>query len=726
MDLSDTRPKLKHNSVFFQVDGGTFLRNDETTFMLKGKSVYRWLSALSPHMNGEHTMEQLCDGLDPDQRNMVTRIVGALLERGFLKHQSWEDSKLLPDNVRHYFRSQIEFIDHYTDRPHERFKIFRESRLLLLGSGEVLIALAIALLRNGLKELFLAPTDQAEYYVQAIEPEFAALRQHDIEASVSLLNFDSHEPSCSLDSYNLVVCCADDGSLEEVLTLNRRCVREGLAFLPAVISLGQAMIGPFVSSRNGPCWLCAVMRLAANSESDWSAALWKRLALGDHLCAEEGNQYTSTARMVGNGVGFEIFKILTQCLAPETANGMILQNVETLETQRGNVLRHPLCPLDSQLDLAISTDHLLELVVGKCDRGLDRKELLQKCSQFIDPAVGVFKMFDDDKVAQIPLKTTRLVVGSPASPIIQRREITAYSVEHVLDARYAALREALAHYTNALPDSRGMISASLAELLATDKAAITARDLSTWSGALSFEQGSRIEWMPAFSLGMQRLCYVPAAAIYPHSSLNRLGVFERTCAGSGSELTFQDTLTAGLLSILGYEAVRDLIRGRGSVIALDPAALEAIDADTAFLFRSIKHFERTVAVRELVSESLLHIILVYTDNTSAPQISTIGVGLSGLDALKKALLPLVGRLQSFESEGKLPDTGDDLFPEFLPRFDSVAADLATSRLYKEATTAKQLEDYVHMCGRDILFVNTTTTDLWETGTFISGKVLLKT
>jgi hypothetical protein len=270
--LVQVRPKLKQDSVFLQTDDGVFLRSDETTFLLKGKSVYRWISALSPYMTGEYTMDQLCDGLEPAQRDTVVRLVDTLLQRGVLKNHLPEAPGMLSNEVLKQFSSQIEFIDHYTDRPQERFKAFRESRVLLIGYGEAFTALAISLIRNGLRELFLAPTDGSEAYLQELEPEASGLRQQGVEVWASTVDLELQGTAGSLGDYDIVVYCSDGGSLKDVYNLNRRCINASQVFLPAIVFNRQAMIGPLVKRAGQPCWLCLQMRYSANADEHSSMA----------------------------------------------------------------------------------------------------------------------------------------------------------------------------------------------------------------------------------------------------------------------------------------------------------------------------------------------------------------------------------------------------------------------------------------------------------------------
>src|SRR5947209_14109592 len=111
MDKSTViRPKLKHSSVFLQTEDGVFFQSDKVVFRLKGKSIARWISALGPYMNGERTLDELCNGFEPAQRAMLTHLVKTLLQRGVLKDEVFEPPETLPDPVRHQFAAQIAYI----------------------------------------------------------------------------------------------------------------------------------------------------------------------------------------------------------------------------------------------------------------------------------------------------------------------------------------------------------------------------------------------------------------------------------------------------------------------------------------------------------------------------------------------------------------------------------------------------------------------------------------
>ena len=781
-DPTTIRPKLKKSAIVLPTEDGLYFQGDKATFRLKGKSLVRLMSTLSPYLTGAYTLADLCDRLDAAHRHTVVSLVETLLQRGVLKNALPEPPDLLPGEVLTAFQSQIEFIDHYADNARTRFKAFRESRILLLGSGEMFTFLARSLMRNGLRQCFLAPSIDAEICLEEVQSEAELLRQAGCAIDISLL-----PPNVDLKEYDFVVYAADSESLRTALVLNERCIHDARPFLAATIFGGRAMIGPLARSSTDPCWLCAQLRLSANMQPDNSAALWRELALGDSLSHLQSTLFAPVARRIANGLAFELFKLLSGALPSETEGGVILQELDTLEAYRAKLVRHPLCPLcvqrssneaasqsrdaqgpqvipgsvaspnvlwaprsqgemkpspngaaDCEGVSLIAQRQLEEILTGERDRDLKEVDLSQKTSLLLDPHLGIFSIFADGHLPQLPLKVSTVSVGHPTSPTLGRLDTTAFSIENIQIARHAALKAALLKYSQALPDSRSMRTTTRKQLLAEGLDAIDPRKLATWSGHAPALDARPIPWMLAASPLTERRCYVPAAAVYPHSSLNQFALFERTSAGWAVAPTFHQVLTTGILSALAYTSIKDMLHGRKALSQLAIEDLPSSDPDLAFLIRSAQRFNRPFTLREITPASPISVCIAHT--TDEAQEIAIGIGLTQPEAAKNALLEFVGRLQ-------LTQAGNDLTslapPLFLGLSSLIAAlskqpghahskSPATHTSYEEPIQVSlpgaeghlaDLSAHLRQINQDVLFVHTTPSDIWETEAFICGVVL---
>lgn len=723
--LMEIRPKLKRDSLFLQTQEGVFLQSDQAMFALKGKNIYHLLTTLRPYMNGDYTLSALCQELEPAWQATVIRLVQTLLQRGILQDSRPEDPGLLPASVSRQFHAQIEFIEHYQDHPLQRFQMLRESRILLPGSGDAFLALAMSLLQNGVRELFLASRDETDAQRRVLEAEAEELRQAGVEVLLTRIDPDWRSAAFAqhLATCDMVVYCADRSSSRTILDLQQMCRQAGCLFLPIVFMPGQMLLGPLAGSE-GPCWLCAQIRLAANADGDHQAAIWRMLALDTDGSSEDTAFFPALARRAGNALGFEIFKHRTGALPSELLNGVICQDSETLEAHRAPLSPYPLCPLCARMTPELWAERTLDIVTGRRDRAFSSEELAKQSNILMHPSLGVLHGYEDDRLTQLPLKVSRLRAASPATPASRPIRITAFHTGSTLDARVVALKEALQHYMSSLPDNRSMLVASRNELEAEGKTTLTAPAFSLWSGTPPASEDERCEWLPAFSLAQQKLSFVPAAAAYPFSSFNRRYLFEKTSAGLATDTTFADVLLAGLCSALAYEAVQEYVQQRCPVIKLDAEVLEEVDADLTFLLRSLKHFARPFTLLEVVTSTPVRVVVAMLAATGEQPRLRIGSGFSGIQAVRMALLHLVGCLQIFEDEGADIHPDASFFPDVTPAIDPVFAPRASSRLLEPVPTLQTLQGALFAQDRDILFVNTTTSDVWASETLLSGKVLL--
>lgn len=153
--LDGVRPRLQRDVLFGDTGEGVFIHNAEKGFILRGRSAYRWMSALFRHFDGETTVGELCEGLTDDRRELITNLVRTLLDRGFMRDAAPSATSDLPAAVRERFSAQLNYIDHYVDGAEERFARFRGTRVLVAGTDQIAHGAVAGLVRNGLERIDL-------------------------------------------------------------------------------------------------------------------------------------------------------------------------------------------------------------------------------------------------------------------------------------------------------------------------------------------------------------------------------------------------------------------------------------------------------------------------------------------------------------------------------------------------------------------------------------------
>ena len=147
---SSTRLKVKRDTFYLpDPEGGVYFRNNESSFRMKGGTIYQWIEKLMPMFNGEQTLGELTEGLTAPYRNRVYEIGETLFQNGFVRDVSQDRPHQLNAKVLEKYASQIEFIENFVDSGAYHFQEYRQTKVLVVGSGPILVSLATCINRIG-------------------------------------------------------------------------------------------------------------------------------------------------------------------------------------------------------------------------------------------------------------------------------------------------------------------------------------------------------------------------------------------------------------------------------------------------------------------------------------------------------------------------------------------------------------------------------------------------
>ncbi|MFE3555847.1 TOMM precursor leader peptide-binding protein, partial [Streptomyces sp. NPDC059193] len=703
--VAATRPRIRRDVLFTETPDGVLFHNADGGFRLTAKSAYRFATVIVPHLTGEHTVADLCQGLGEAQRTMVGELVRTLYERDFARPvttpagPAGEQPAPAPDVARRY-APQIAYADHYSDDAEARFLRFRETRVAVLGEDDVARWCASSLIRNGCAVIGVtsgtgtgtapaAGTGTPELDAEAAE---AVADGCPVDLRV-LPPAAGREPSWSeLADYDLVVVTGGRGAPARLLPLLRAGIPDGRTLLPAWTYGADAVIGPLMTHGTPGCWACAALRLGAAAGRDTAPAaeLWSALALPGSPQAAGAEPGRPLAAMIGNLLGYEVFRAASGALPAETAGQVIVQDMASLDVTAEPLLAHPRCPFCAPgeveareqvapVDLAAAgTSGAPALPTLETAREADALvEELNRRSALVRPYTGVFTRYADEPLTQIPLKLSvvELGTGHPGP-----RAIAAFDVHHVAGARMRALDAAALVYAEHVVPVRGVAGRG-AE-------AVAEGSLTVASGL----PGAAAAWQQAVSLVTKEPALVPAGAVRPFGPHNADLLFERTRAGSGAGPSPADAAAAGLLSALAHDALLRTVRGTPAApVPLTDGAAEADgtdradgadgtdgtgDAELVFLVRSAERLGLAVELLDLGegARSGVQVLLARAGERWA-----VGADLDRRTATAAALRDLLGAAQ-YEQDaaatGGPADTGDPLLPDLDARTLTASADAA--------------------------------------------------
>ncbi|MCX4524132.1 MULTISPECIES: TOMM precursor leader peptide-binding protein [unclassified Streptomyces] len=724
--VAATRPRIRRDVLFTETPDGVLFHNADGGFRLTAKSAYRFATLIVPHLTGEHSVADLCRGLGEAQQAMVGELVRTLYERDFARpvaapaEEAAERPALAPDVARR-FAPQIAYADHYADDAEARFLRFRETRVAVLGDDDVARWCASSLIRNGCASVGVP----ADMETPALDAEVAEAVGDGCPVELrTLAPAGGREPGWpELADYDLVVVTGGRTAPARLLPLLRAGIPAGRTLLPAWSYGADAVIGPLMAHGTAGCWACAALRLGAAVGRDTAAAaeLWSTLALPGSPAPAGPEPGRPLAAMIGNLLGYEVFRATSGALPAETAGQVIVQDMASLDVTAEPLLVHPRCPFcaPAEEDAALEAVAPVDLAAAgtspapapatlETAREADALvEELNRRSALVRPYTGVFTRYADEPLTQIPLKLSVVEFGTGhAGP----RAVAAFDVHHVAGARMRALDAAAVLYAEHVVPARGLVAR--AEGAVAESALTIASGLS----------GTASAWQRAVSLVTKEPALVPAGAVRPFGPHNGDRLYERTRAGAGAGPTPADAAAAGLLSALAHDALLRAVRGAAAAPVL--LTDETPDAELAFLVRSAERLGIAVELLDLGegARSGVQVLLARAEQRWA-----VGADLDRQTATVAALRDLLGAVQyerDATASGAPADTGDPLLRDLDARTLTVSADAGDARANAVVAAGwTGVLDRLRAARRDAYAVPTGSADLASAGLH-TARVLL--
>ncbi|MER5280750.1 TOMM precursor leader peptide-binding protein [Streptomyces sp. NPDC002809] len=731
-ETAGTRPRVRRDVLFTETPNGVIFHNADGGFQLTARSGYRFATLLVPHLDGTRSVAEICEGFGDRQKAMVGELVKALYARGFARPVPAPDTSgtlaATAPAVAARFAQQVAYIDHYTDEADALFARYRATKVAVLGDGPVARWCVLSLIRNGCATIGVdaALTDGTggitpEEFA-AIHQETAGLAVQDCPVTLSVLPGRATAPGAeagwaTYEGYDVVVAAAGPDVPATVLPLLREGVPEGRTLLPAWTFGRSVVVGPAMTPEATACWSCAALRMGAADTAAGAAAagLWSGLALGTGTPGDR--PAGPLAAMLGNLLGYEVFRLATGVLPAETRDTLLIQDMASLDVASEPLLPHPRCPFCAvatgglePVDLASAPMRpaFLPTVATAPDDDAAQGPLaeLERRSALVRPYAGVFTAYADEPLTQTPLKVGSVVLGGSGgrSP----RTVTAFDVHHTAGARLRALNAAATVYAEHVVPTPP-VEATTDELPAVEEETLT---IASGTGG----SGTATVWTAATSLVTKERVRVPAGAVRPFGTHNADRRFEPTRAGAGAGADLPEAAAAGLLSALAHDALRRAVRGAGETAVIAHTAL-GDDPELTFLLRSAGHLGLGIELLDLGerSHSGASVVLARTAPDGSPARWAVGAAPGLADAAVDAVRDLLGEVQ-LTADSALPgalDPGDPLLRDLDAALVPVTSTGPAAPGDPVAWT--RILDRLAADGRDALVVPTHAADLPTAG-----------
>ncbi|RLL40716.1 putative thiazole-containing bacteriocin maturation protein [Oceanobacillus piezotolerans] len=417
------RLKVKRDTFYLpDPNRGVYFRNNISSFHIEGIGIDQWVEKLLPMFNGEYTLGQLTNGLPGPYRDRVYEIAEVLYENGYVRDLSQDLPHQLLDYQLNKYASQIEFVDNLVGSGAARFQVFRQAKVLAVGSGSILNSLVSSLIESGLTKIHVLITDEfptnRERLIELVE--HAQKKDSDID-----LKEVSQKKESWLEivkPFDSILYVSQEGELEELRHLHTVCREEKKMFIPAICLDQVGLAGPLVHPDSEVCWESA----------------WRRL---HHSVLSQNQHYpafaATTGALLANVIVFELFKEVTGVRELEQSNRIFLLNMDTLEGNWHSFLPHPLVTSNISAQWVEDVEDRLQTGSDKVESG----KLLLYFNALTSEETGIFHIWEEEDLKQLPLAQCRVQVVDPLSegPAELMQNIVCSSLTHEEARREAGL-----------------------------------------------------------------------------------------------------------------------------------------------------------------------------------------------------------------------------------------------------------------------------------------------
>ncbi len=399
---SSSRLKVNRDTCFLpEPGGGVYFRNNHSSFRMEGSTIYQWVEKLMPMFDGERTIGELTIGLTEPYRNRVFEIGGILYKNGFVQDQSQNKEHQLSKKICAYYNSQIEFIENFTDSGAYNFQKYRQTKVLVIGSGSMLTATVSSLLESGLPKFHLMITDSTNKGRIEELTQNAKKNDNDVEIGtvpeVNIKELNGWKEA--VNPYDWILYVSEKGNIDEVRNLNRICKSEKKAFLPIVCLERIGLAGPLVTPESDSCWESA----------------WRRIHQTAILDDNKSPVFSNTAgAILANVCVFELFKKVTGVAGEIPNTQMYLMNPDTLEGGWISYFNHPLTDAEFEFVPQRITD--IEKITSPKKEGRNSNgNLFDFFSRITSAETGIFHVWEEKDLKQLPLSQCMIQVVNPLS-----------------------------------------------------------------------------------------------------------------------------------------------------------------------------------------------------------------------------------------------------------------------------------------------------------------------
>ncbi|MFD4431138.1 hypothetical protein [Nocardia sp. NPDC058497] len=509
---------LDQDAYFAETASGTYILAPSGEVTITGRTPYRMLEALAPHLDGSHTLTEVCDWLPDGHRDAVQKLVNGLVAR----------------RIVHLDESSGD-IEGSGATPHGL-----ENRILVVGGPEFCHAVAQAVATVGVVSVACVSTSAPQAELPDVDWTVTDNPWEPASIATAIRN------SKATNAFGQVSLPDAPGTSE--------CFR---VFRSAGVPLAVSLLA------DSGIWLARDTR---ESPSEHIASVFLRV---QSTSVRDPAGPTTSAMRPSSLLSRNIAAQLVAEVTRHDAESRLAARTARVDPATGatvlvNAIAHPFASSPDGPTAEGFTARVTEL---RAAERLSDAEFSQRAASLRGDAIGLFGDIDEHDYSQIPLRMCTTRVSDPMG-LLRRRDQRQLTVagwgRDVATARYRTAASALESYLSLAVDPRRLVTRGWpAELRDNRAAALDA----LWSGAVTAE-------VFGYHLIGGDVVTVDARTVFP--VVDRAIDVYRTPPGVAFGYSWDDAVRTGLLRYCRGLALAGLRSGTATAVAVSPSELRSI------------------------------------------------------------------------------------------------------------------------------------------------------
>lgn len=418
---------LRPDVFYAESSYGVQLLGHDGPLALVGPSAWPLLEKVAPYLDGQHSLRDLTGGLPAERRAQVERLISALSEHGAVRELSGSTP---PEPATGPFRYEVDYLNYFREEGSEAFTAYRATRVLLVGSGRLLVATEAAAVTSGLDPIRTVADPSFDRLGELIDELVGA-------------------------SGGLVLHASDCPAPERARALEKLCAAAGVSLAQALMADGAAWIAPI-----GVHWTSGWRRRRARDAP--SADAVGTDSGTDRADAVSETAATAVAGRLVHGA-FHALTGLVEQRSPRRRTALTRLDPDTLASGSHPFRPHPFeLPAPSSETAQQFVDRIDALAASA---PLEEEEFSRRTALATGADLGLIGEPEERDFVQVPLRVCAVEVSDPVN-LLCRSAASAVSTPTVIaagpdfaTARYRAALRALASYGTLMADPRRMLGA---------------------------------------------------------------------------------------------------------------------------------------------------------------------------------------------------------------------------------------------------------------------------